>query len=149
MKQRVHKLLRVLQVMFILLTAAYFAIGFYYQNGYSFHTWINGVYCTGMTAEEVNSELLQRTKAPILTVLDEDGERIRIDLEECGYREDYREPLSRLMNRQNPFLWIDNLINGRREELEPEISIEEEKLREKWDSLPFVQKERNGGPGDV
>lgn len=149
MKQRVRMLLWVFGGLFILLTAGYFAIAFYYQEGFSFQTWINGIYCTGMTVEEANSELLQQTRAPVMTILDDDGESILIDLQECGYREDYSGALQRLMNRQNPFLWIDNLIDGRREEMEPAVFIEEALLREKWDALPFVREEKKRGPGNV
>ena len=39
----------------------------------SFNTWINGVYCTGKTAEEVNSELLSQIEAPIVRVTDKEG----------------------------------------------------------------------------
>ena len=58
MRSGKRKFIRVLLGFLILAAAAYLAVAFYYRKGYSLNTWINGVYCTGKTVQEVNSELL-------------------------------------------------------------------------------------------
>ena len=56
-------------VLFLLfLCVGYLLIAFYYRNSFSFNTWINGVYCTGKTVEEVNTELLAKTEYHQITI---------------------------------------------------------------------------------
>ena len=73
MKQGKSKVIPWLFGFLILTGAVYLLISAYYRNGYSINTWMNGVYCTGKTAAEVNSELLSQIEAPIVTVTDKDG----------------------------------------------------------------------------
>ena len=56
-------------------------------------TWINGVYCTGKTVEEVNSELLLRTEAPNIVIVDREGTEYTISLAEADYQADYSNVL--------------------------------------------------------
>ena len=38
------------------LMAAYVGLAAYYHNAFTYGTWINGVYCTGRSIQEVNDE---------------------------------------------------------------------------------------------
>ena len=44
-------------VIIISVLCMYLGLAFYYRDGFSYNTWINGVYCTGKTLDEVNEEL--------------------------------------------------------------------------------------------
>ena len=66
MKKTTKRLVLAVLLFLLLLLTGYFILAFYYREGFSVNTWINGVYCTGKTVEEVNSELLLRTEAPIV-----------------------------------------------------------------------------------
>lgn len=57
-----------------LLAVSYIGLAEYYKNGFSYGTWINGVYCTGKTVEEVNEELLKSCAYEGLTIYDAKGE---------------------------------------------------------------------------
>ena len=37
--------------------AAFIALAMYYRDNFPVNTWINGVYCTGRTVQEVNANL--------------------------------------------------------------------------------------------
>ena len=39
------------------LFAMYLGLSRYYSSGFSYGTWINGVYCTGKSINEINDEL--------------------------------------------------------------------------------------------
>ena len=60
------------------------ALGMYYRNNFPVNTWINGVYCTGKTVEEVNAELAASTVLSDITVLDLSGRRWILDPESVG-----------------------------------------------------------------
>lgn len=119
----------------------YFLLAMYYQGEFCPNTWVNGVYCTGKSVEEVNSELLSKIKAPIITVTDGEGNAYTIDIGELDYTADYKEPLSQFMEKQNPYLWIDNLTFHQTHTLAPSVTYNQEKLEEAWNDLPFVQEE--------
>lgn len=129
-------------IIFLALTC-YLLLAFYYSSGFSLNTWINGIYCTGKTVDEVNQELLSNMEVPSVTITDKDGGEYIISLEEAGYTGDYKKPLEDYMTRQNPFLWIDNLLGSRSHTLAPAVTYEEEKIREQYDKLPFVEQEKN------
>lgn len=125
-------------MIFILLCAGvYLGIAFYYMDGFSFGTWINGVYCTGKSVEEVNGELLAQESQTELEVIypmsdgkeqAEDGRKSsRFVLDEQIVKTDYTRPLQRLLQRQRPLLWVRNLfLPEGGYELEPDIILAED-----------------------
>lgn len=124
-----------------LLVAAFLLLTFYYRNNFPVNTWINGVYCTGKSVEEVNQELSAGAEAPVVHILDEGENVALIDLAETGYRADYTEPLERFIRRQNPLSWLENLMLQKDHELLPKPLIDEDKLRQLLNELDFVQRE--------
>lgn len=130
-----------LSVLF-LLCAGYFLLAFYYRDGFSFNTWINGVYCTGKTVEEVNSELLYDAKAPIVIMKDKDGKRVSLDMSEAGYHEDYLNPLQNFLERQKSLLWVDNILSAQSHRLSPDITYNVEQLRDLFEKTELVRVEQ-------
>lgn len=122
--------------------AGYFLLAYYYRDGFSLNTWLNGVYCTGKTIDEVNSELLSNRKAPIITIKDKDGVEYQIALTGEVYFEDFTASLQEFMAQQNPWLWIDNLTFHREHTIQPVISIDERELKALWEELELVQHEK-------
>lgn len=121
----------------------YFLLAFYYRTGFSVNTWINGIYCTGKSVEEVNSELLLQTKAPIIQITDKDGRTYRIDLQDAGYEADYLTALNRYMQEQNPYLWPDNITLHRNHHLQPIETYDVDALREIFYRLEPVASQMN------
>ena len=70
MKKIFRALLLFLGCGLFLILAGFLALGMYYRNNFPVNTWINGVYCTGKTVEEVNRELAAQTQLPVLTLQD-------------------------------------------------------------------------------
>lgn len=98
----------------ILLGLGYLGLAVYYENGFSFLTYINGIYCTGKSIEAVNMELNDAYVYEGLTVTALEGS-FYVDSEEISYTYDYREPLNHYLSQQNPYLWIENLTEGYKE----------------------------------
>lgn len=113
-----------------MLGLGYLGLSVYYENGFSFQTYINGVYCTGKSVEIVNQELNDTFSYDGLTVKMNNG-CFYIDAEEISYTYDYREPLNHYLKQQNPYLWIENLIGSSKEyKLLPAVTYNEEKVEQ-------------------
>lgn len=126
-----------------LILGGYLFLAVYYKDSFSLNTWINGVYCTGKTVEEVNAELLSKTEAPILTITDAQGTEYSVNLEKTGCRADFKEPLSQHLAEQNPWLWVEQIVLKKEWEILPQVIFEEEALKEFWGQLPFVKEEKS------
>jgi len=130
----------------ITILLAYFFLAFYYKDGFCLNTWINGVYCTGKTVEEINAELLDRIEAPIITITDNMNRTYFLDLAKVGYTVDYRSALEGYVKKQNSLLWIDNVTFHPKHEILPEIFYDEEILRTAFEELECVRKEKERLP---
>ena len=64
----------------ILLSIAgmYLGLARYYAGGFSYQTWINGIYCTGKSVNEVNEELLKQCYYTGLTIIASDGKSYNV-----------------------------------------------------------------------
>lgn len=130
----------------ILLGLGYLGLALYYENGFSFLTYINGVYCTGKSVETVNMELNESFEYDGLKIIAKEG-TFDILAEDILYTYDYREPLNHYLSVQNPYLWIENLKSGSKEyTLQPAICYDEnllnQKLQEGIDTLNLVKEHK-------
>lgn len=126
---------------FFLMVAAFLLLALYYRNNFPVNTWINGVYCTGKSVEEVNQELSARAEAPVVRILDGEGNVYSVDLAETDYEADYTEPLERFIRRQNPLSWMGNMLLQQSHDLLPEFTFDEEKLRRLLEDLEPVRQD--------
>lgn len=116
----------------VLLFAAgiYIGLAVYYKNGFSYGTYINGIYCTGKTSEQVAKELNDSFDADNV-IVDIDGKLYSINPADIDYTYDFEEVLSGYLSGQNTFLWIENLTDEKSKQiLSPRASFDEEKLKE-------------------
>lgn len=116
----------------------------YYSKNFPVNTWINGVYCTGKTLEEVNRELADRTPVPDITLIGAAGEQTTLSLAEADGQADYRQALKNYLQKHASYLWMRNLdtpVQAAVEEVQ--YSWNTEKLRNLFSELSFVQ-ENNG-----
>ena len=108
----------------------YLGLAIYYQDSFMYGTWINGIYCTGKTTEEVNQELSDRFEFQKLKVVTPQGIET-IDGKEFGFSFDFQVSLEEYRQKQNPFRWYVNRITGNKKtEILPQISFQEEKVEE-------------------
>lgn len=119
-----------LLIVCLLLGLGYLGLSAYYKNGFSIRTYINGVYCTGKSVEEVNEELNDEYIYLGLKV-QLNNTSFYIDADEIQYEYDYRDPLTHYLDQQNPYLWIENLVGeGNDYKLLPRICYDEDALEE-------------------
>ena len=146
MKKIVKILIGGFFILLLMLGLGYLGLSVYYENGFSFQTYINGIYCTGKSVETVNRELNENFIYEGLTV-EINNACFYIDAEEIHYEYDYREPLKHYLKQQNPYLWIENLLGQHKEyKLLPEVTYDELTLEKiidealKEQNLPIVHE---------
>lgn len=107
----------------------YIGIGFCYRGRFAPGTFINGIYCTGKTTEEVNEEL--KSIYPHNSIWVQDGEEVQFEISyaDLAVSIDYTGQLRKLKGGQNPFLWITALFGSGQTSLAPQVSFEEELLK--------------------
>ena len=126
----------------LVISLGYVFLALYYRNTFGYNTWINGIYCTGKSVEEVNSELLAVMEMPVVTVTDRDGMSYSIILEDADYAGDYSLPLRQFQENQESFFWLQDAFRREDCALLPITSYDESKLQALWNELPFVQAEK-------
>lgn len=129
-KKTVLTLLFSILIFISVLTGLYLGLAEYYSNGFSYGTWVNGFYCTGMDVEEVNRLLKENFKETVLEVSFENGTNIKILLADISYKIDYEKPLQMLMNIQNPNFWILDMKKEKNNTMIPEVTYDEKVLEE-------------------
>ncbi|MCR5556720.1 MAG: L,D-transpeptidase [Butyrivibrio sp.] len=120
----------------ISLVALYLLLGKYYSDGFSCSTWVNGVYCTGKTVEEVNRELVSRNVYPGINLYGPDGKELFIGASDVDLKLDYTQALETILKNQNPYAWGLNIFKNLYVQYEPIVSFNEDKFSEivlSWD----------------
>ena len=109
----------------------YLGLAIYYQDSFMYGTWINGIYCTGKTVDQVNKELQEAyVHQDIYVVTPHDVETINAI--EFSFDYDFKKSLMEYRRKQNPFNWYLHLMQGNKNEnILPVISFEEQFL-EDW-----------------
>lgn len=79
---------------------------YYYKNVFTFGTWINGNYCTGMTQKEVNELLLEQYTNPTIQVKLLNNETYTLALQEYGVHIDYSEKIKELFIQNKGLAWL-------------------------------------------
>ena len=125
--------------------AVYIGLAEYYRNVFSFNTWINGVYCTGKTVEEINDELTGEYETRSIEVMDEEGNIEYIFPDEFDFRIDFSSYLNSIKDAQDPYLWILNSKNRvKKLEIAPLYYYDEDALVKQIENLSFVKKHTRG-----
>lgn len=121
----------------------YLGLSLYYRNNFSVNTWINGVYCTGKTLEQVNEELVNaQVAAAELYVVAPDSACWEINIQEAGIQLDYTAELKKYLQGNDAFYWMDHLQKNTSVELAPKWTVaDDEKFRNFLQKIPFIADE--------
>ncbi len=133
--------------MFVVL-AGFLALAAYYRSHFPVNTWINGVYCTGKTVEQVNQELVGQASAPVIMLVDAEGGQWQMDGEAAGIRPDYTQALQIYLQQNSTVFWMKNLHQSVSASLEAgSYTWQADGLQESFKALEFIrtQKEMEEG----
>ncbi|MBO5145374.1 MAG: L,D-transpeptidase family protein [Lachnospiraceae bacterium] len=115
----------------------------YYENVFPMGVWINGVYCTGMTAEEVSSLLensydVHEEQIEIRTI---DGSIHKLALDEYGVSVTYTsEVKSCLEKRENHYRWLKEIAFPRKYNLLPAYVYDTDAMKAKLEELDWMNE---------
>lgn len=146
-KKTFRRLILLLPVNILLLL--YLSLTYYYSRTFSLNTWINGIYCTGKSIEEVNILLLENTVLPEIMITDMEGNTECISLDNMDCRMDYTVRIRQYIKAQNPFLWMIRFFSSENVTLSPMILYDEEALAEKIEELAVIQRGKSAGAARV
>ncbi|MGN0131892.1 MAG: L,D-transpeptidase [Lachnospiraceae bacterium] len=119
----------------------YLGLAWYYSDTYMNGVMINGVYAAGMTPEELDALLLEKTDEASFTVSDRFGENYEIPIRDMDFSYTYLPELKKIKAGQNPFYWGMALITGECEDytIAPEGVCDTEKLRNYLLSMELIK----------
>jgi hypothetical protein len=105
MKKR--RLIGALLVPFIIgiVCAVYIFLAYAYKDVFPAFLWVNGVYCTGKTPEEVNDILIAQDEYSGIILMDISGESLYIRAEDIDYEHSYLQNLVRLQKTRGGIYW--------------------------------------------
>lgn len=142
MKRLLKHVAVILGISVVSLMAVYVGLAVYYRDAFTYGTWINGVYCTGKSIQEVNEELTKDFIYEGVTVTDKDGNSYVISAEDISYQFDFKKALEIYQKRQNPWMWTESLLGKRQVELTPVVSYDLEAFESRFAALPICQDEK-------
>lgn len=124
--------------------AAYIGLAVYYQNAFEYGTWINGIYCTGKSIEEVNKDLSEQFEYDGITIYDKEQNAYKIMAEDIGYQYDFEQALKLYLDRQNAWLWVDSIWKVKNDVLNPVIIYDKEDFDKCFNEMPFIFQGEDG-----
>ncbi len=119
----------------------YFGLAGYYSERFCYGTWINGVYCTGKTVEEVNSELVTLATYEKITVIDRNDSRYEVALDEIEYGMDFTGALQEIKSGQKSMEWVRYYFTEQTFDVMPVVTFSEEKLADILRKADFMNQE--------
>lgn len=140
MKRLLKHVAVILGIVSVSLMATYVGLAVYYHNAFPYGTWINGIYCTGRSLQEVNDDLAKQFTYDGVTVEDKDGNRYLITAAEISYQFDFKKALEIYQKQQNPWMWIDSLFGKNQVDLVPVVSYDSEAFDACFEALPFCRE---------
>ena len=148
-KKKPNTKLRIAFVLFLFLLffgSIYAIIGYHYQSHFLPGTTINGMNCEGLSVEKVKDKLQQSISNYELSILCEDGtkELLTGDMLGLVYTDD--KGVEKLIQKQEPFLWILNIAQKESMEITTNISYEKDIVAQLTELLSCVQPEEKTAP---
>lgn len=136
-------------------TAAVLALG-----GYGYQTWqyrdrffegtvINGIDCGGLTAEQARERIREKVENYQLEITFRQEKTEEISGQEIDYRYVSDGSEKRLVDAQNPFLWIKGYFAPEAYQVAENVQFDQDKLKKKLDQLPEMKEEEQTQPADA
>lgn len=135
-----RKLFLLLCIAVLQFLIVYIGLALYYRNAFEYGTWINNIYCTGKSIDEVNTELSGQFVYDGITIYDKEQNEYQIMAQDIDYQYDFKEALKLYLGKQNAWLWVDSFWKVRKEEIHPVIHYNEDKLEACFNTLPFLEQ---------
>ena len=141
MKRKIKRFFLLFPIIILIVIFLYCLLVFYFRDSFGPNTWVNGIYGTGQSVEEIHRQLSKEIGIPRLTVKGFDGQEYQVDGGEISLGYDFATPIHSYMQNMNPFMWFLSTLEGTSIEVQPLVLYDFDLLQAKWKSLPFVAEE--------
>lgn len=143
MKKSIAKVLIIAVAVIILLLGSNILLGLFYKKSFAVNTWINDIYCTGSSVEEINRQLIEKTEFQDLVIVDLTGKQYRISHEDIDISVDYSSDLRKIMKQRSNYFWTKTLFEPYKTEVQPKyFSWDHDKLVEELNRQSFILQEQ-------
>lgn len=132
-----------------LLCAVYLLFSMYYSVTFPTGTWINGIYCTGMTPAELSDRLNSSLKTDSLAIVFEDGSVTKLSPEQIKLHYSYTNGVERLFREKNFLLWIENIFFQKVQYIKPDAEYDNDLLRTCIDGWPVFDEETDSEGAEI
>ena len=137
-KKWIKTIIIIVFLVLIQFMAVYVGLAIYYKNAFEYGTWINGIYCTGKSIDEVNEELVGQFQYDGITIYDKNQNSYFISAQDIVYQFDFKEALKIYLGQQNSWLWIDSFWKVRKDNLTPVVSFDKAQMDACMEQIPFL-----------
>ncbi len=149
MKKWIKMLSILLMTMIILPGLIYLGLAIYYQDSFMYGTWINNIYCTGKTIEEVEIELVENFEYENIYVITPQNVEV-MRTADLGFQYDFGSALEEYRRKQNPFVWWMHILTGHQNEtVVPKVTFDETVLEDWIYKIESYQSNLNMEPDSL
>ncbi len=113
---------------------------YYYKNVFTFGTWINGIYCTGMTSGQVSELLLAQYQYPVMQVHMLGDEVHEIHYQEYGVQADYSKAVEEVLAENSGWAWLKRGNICKSLEVAPDYDYNLEVMEQKLCTLDWLNE---------
>ncbi len=123
----------------------YLATALFFMSHFSFNIYINGLDMSLMGIEKANECLRAKKGSDYEFVITESGNEISVLTDkDLNSKYDYTEELKKIKAEEEPFIWPPYLTYTRKYEIEPDLTFDDARAREKlltMDPVKYTQNE--------
>ncbi|MBQ6788216.1 MAG: L,D-transpeptidase family protein [Lachnospiraceae bacterium] len=114
---------------------------YYYKDVFTFGTWINGNYCTGMTSRQVSDMLLEQYVYPEICVSLLDEKVYELSYQDYGVCVDYSVAVNELLTQNTGWGWLKRGNIFKSFELVPNYNYDLDTMRQKLLSNEWLNED--------
>lgn len=136
-------------IILIVLCVAYFGMAFALSNKYLPGTYINGIRCFGLSAEQVESKLRSVVEDYTLQIEKKDGTVEEKTAADFGMTYTENPKLKEILEKQNKYAWVAAVFQKQKEEVDINFNLDENVVAEVVSGLECMKEENQIAPVDA
>lgn len=122
------------------LLALYLILTAYFNSHFFFRTYINGFNVTGKSYESAQGFIADKASHYSLTIKDREGNTEELKGTDINLKYDFDGEINKILEEQNPFLWIKYIFVNNDHTITEGISYDEELLNQFISSFNFLDE---------
>lgn len=148
-KTRFKKLKIGVSVFAILLLGIYFIGVLYFKSHFFFRSYINNIPVSAKSITATNNKMIETANTFILSIIERNEITEEIKGSDIGLKYDFSKEASKLIDNQNPFLWVNALFTINEHEIKDNISYDEMLLKKAIAELQCLNPDNVQEPVDA